>query len=134
MNTLLLSLLMTFTLTPGDSTTDRSDKQSGRRDRPTKLAHFQMSTYISAGGKLNINVNKELGGQVNLQLADAAGKLYFEKIMQERDTTARFRLDVSDLKDGDYIIKVSNGLEVELREIKLLTPKPTPITRTLTVL
>ncbi|GAB2555644.1 hypothetical protein [Spirosoma areae] len=132
MNTTLVPLLLAFSLSSAAFLT--KDTQPGRRDHPTKLARYQIGTYVSKGGKLNINVNKQLGGPVYVQLTDQMGALYFNRTMSAQDSTARFRLDIDELEEGDYVLKVSNGLEIELREIKITTSKPTKVTRSITAL
>ncbi len=86
------------------------------------------------GTRLRINVDKELGGQVEVQLKDVKGKLYFTQTMNPTDTSLRLNVDLSDLNDGDYVLKVSNGLEMIVRDIKITTKAPTNITRSLTIL
>ena len=108
--------------------------QDTHKDRPTRLAHYQAGAYLAAAGtKLRVNVDKQLGGQVTIQLIDAKSKVYFEQTMNALETTARLSLDIVDLSDGDYWLKVSNGLEVVIREIKISTPKPTAALRLVTV-
>lgn len=109
--------------------------QSTQRSAPTKLAHFEMGAYMAReGARLRINVDKELGGQVEVQLRDTKGTVYFTRVMNPADTFLRLNVDVSGLNDGDYVLKVSNGLEMIVRDIKITTKAPTNITRSLTIL
>ncbi|QHV98818.1 hypothetical protein [Spirosoma endbachense] len=110
-------------------------KTTAQSPRPTKLARYQMASYISADStKLRVNVNKELGGQVYVHLLDLRGNVLFEKTMAPVDTTVRLSLNLMELIEGDYTLKVSNGLEAEVREFKIKTRKPRKITRTITLL
>jgi hypothetical protein len=98
-----------------------------------QLAQFQLSTYlISNGTRLRLSVDKQLGGKVIIQFMDSEGAEYYQQTLSPRDTMVRLTLDLAELKDGDYILKVSNGLEMELREIKIATSKPTVPTRQVT--
>ncbi|MDB5241822.1 MAG: hypothetical protein JWP57_2447 [Spirosoma sp.] len=132
MKLIILPLLLSLTF--GFSAFTGPLPQDTHKDRPTKLAHYQAGAYIAASGtKLRVNVDKQLGGQVTIQLTDAKSKVYFEQTMNPLETTARLSLDILDLSDGDYWLKVSNGLEVVIREIKISTPKPTTALRSVTV-
>lgn len=133
MNTFVLSLLLTFTVQV--ATFAAPGPQPGKKDRPTQLARYQMGAYIAASGtKLRVNVDKELGGQVILQLIDLKGNIYYNQILNPADTIARLSLDLTNLTDGSYMLKLSNGLEMEVREIKISTQQPTTIGRSITVL
>lgn len=108
--------------------------QQTHRSRPTKLAHYQAGAYLAAAGtKLRVNVDKQVGGQVTIQLLDAQSKVYYEQTMSPLETTVRLSLDIADLNDGDFRLKVSNGLDVVVREIKISTPKPTAASRLVAV-
>lgn len=133
MNTFRVSL--TAALLTGSLALAGPIPQATPRNVPTRLAHFEMGAYLAKEGtKLNVNVDKQLGGQVEVQLKDAGGNLIFQKMMSALDTKARLRLDLSELSDGDYVLKVTNGLEMIVRDIKIATKNPAPTTRSLTIL
>lgn len=107
----------------------------GQKARPTKLAHYAIGSYITADStRLRINVDKELGGQVQVHLLDIAGHILFERIMDQADTSARLSLNLMELEAGNYVIKVSNGLEATIREFQLISRKPLRPKRTITLL
>lgn len=109
--------------------------QSSRKNAPTKLAHFQTAAYLAGNGtKLRINIDKQLNGEVSVALTDIRGLVYFYQVMGPADTTLRLSLNVSDLTDGTYSLKISNGLDEETRTIQLTTPVPKPSSRTVTLL
>ena len=133
MNTLILFL--SLTLTNSFTAFDAPAPLPSKRDRPTKLAQFQMATYIaSAGTELRLNIDKQLGGPVYLRLIDSKGKVYFDQTLGPFEATARLSLDITDLPDGDYLLKVSNGLVVEIRQITITAPKPNTPIRSITTL
>ncbi|GAB4004415.1 hypothetical protein GCM10028808_02110 [Spirosoma migulaei] len=134
MNTFVMPLLLLCSIS--FFTLETPEKpQATKKDHPTKLAHYQVGAYLTADGKkLRINVNKDLEGRVSLQLLDQRGKLYYDQILDTGETIARLSLDITDLADGDYKLKISNGLEMEIREIKIMTKQPTTFTRSITVL
>ena len=107
-----------------------------RKTNPqTQLAQFQLSAYLmSHGTRLRLSVDKQLGGQVIIQVLDSEGAEHYQQTLSSHDTMVRLTLDLAELMDGDYILKVSNGLEMELRKIKIVTSKPTVPTRQVTVL
>jgi len=107
---------------------------TSKKDRPTRLAHYQTGIYLtSLGTKLRVNVDKQLGGWVSIQLTDQLGRVYFEQTLKPTETVARLSLDITDLNDGEYSLKLSNGLEVEMRTIRITTPEPTTTQRSITV-
>ncbi|QIP16379.1 hypothetical protein G8759_28925 [Spirosoma aureum] len=109
--------------------------QAKQRTRPTELAHYKVGAYVSMDQtKLRVNVDKQLGGQVSVQLNDLKGNLLFERLMNQTDTTMRLNIDLTELADGDYQLKVSNGLEIIVRDLTISTPKTIPAVRTLTPL
>ena len=134
MNTLAISLLVF--LNTNLLTFAPPINQTGQRAaRPTKLAYYQMGVYLSMDKtKLNVNVNKQLGGQVYVQLNDVKGNVLFERTMGPDDTMVRLKLNLTELSDGNYFLKVSNGLEVIVRDVKISTPSPAPVNRSITLL
>ncbi|MBN8822920.1 MULTISPECIES: hypothetical protein [unclassified Spirosoma] len=132
MNTLLKTLLLTFLV----SSTALADpgKTSGKKDHPTKLARYQVGTYITVMQKLRVNIDKQLGGEVSIKLTDAKGNLYYDHTLTSVDTIARLSLDLSDLNEGEYQLKITNGLEMEVRDIKISAKEPVVQSRKLTVL
>ncbi len=124
---LALSVSLTTVATPID--------QPGKKSPPTQLARFEVGAYLTtAGTKLRLNVDKQLGGQVFVQLIDQKSNLYFDRTLSALDTSIRFSLDLSELLDGDYKLRVSNGLEVVVRELKIISREPVIAPRFITVL
>lgn len=129
MNTFVMSLLLTIQFAAVAS------PYPGKKDRPTKLAHYQIGVYMAAQGtKLRVNVDKKPEGSVYVQLLDQADNLYFDQTIRPFETQARISLDISELYDGEYVLKVSNGLDVELRHIRISTTRPTTPKRSITLL
>lgn len=132
MNTLLCSLFLTFLFNLADL--DDPIQQAGRRDRPTKLVHFEVGTHMSADGtKLRLNVDKQLGGLVYIQLLNRQGILYFNKTLYADEALIRLSLDLSHLTDNYYTLKISNGLDMVTRELKVTTVRPVEQTRVVTL-
>lgn len=133
MNTLGLSL--TAVLLSGQLAFGGPIPQTNHRVAPTKLARFAMGAYLAKEGtRLKVNVDKQLGGRVDVLLEDATGHVCYERTLYAADTKARLSLDLSELSDGNYVLKVTNGLEMIVRDIKLTTKQPVAATRSLMVL
>ncbi|MBO0939070.1 hypothetical protein J2I47_21125 [Fibrella sp. HMF5335] len=97
-------------------------QQEGKHGRPTRLVHFDIGAYIAANGtKLRLNVDKQLGGLVYVQLTDRGGNLYFNQTLRADEDVLRLSLDLSHLTDNNYILNVTNGLDTITREIKIAT-------------
>ena len=133
MKTRILSLLLMLTLSSGAFA--GTLLQPRLKDRPTMLARYQTGVYLTANGtKLRVNIDKQLGGRVYVQFTGLNGNLYLDQTLGPLETEARLSLDLTALRDGPYWLKVSNGLEVEVRQITVTTSKPTVTRRSLTIL
>src|SRR5919202_2740004 len=121
MNTFVGTLIVALSLSSASFSTPALQGYS-RAPHPTRLAHYQMGAYLSTNNtKLNVNIDKQLGGQVFVHLNDRTGNILFERVMNPLDTKIRLALNLTDLADGDYQLTVSNGLEITVREIKIAT-------------
>ncbi len=109
-------------------------RQPGRQVPPTHLARFEVGAYLTAAdAKLRVNVNKQLGSRVFIQVIDPKGNVYFDRTMTPIETVLRLSLNLSELPEGAYVLKVTNGLDVVVRAIQITKPEPVPIRRTLTL-
>lgn len=123
---LLLSVILTAFVVP--------IRQPGKKAPPTHLARFQVGAYLTeADTKLRVNVDKQLGGRVFIQVIDQKGSVYFERTMNPIETVLRLSLSLSELSEGAYVLKVSNGLDVVVRAIQITSPEPVAIRRSLTL-
>ncbi len=131
MNSLVASLLLASTV----SLTTLPDpiRQSTKRDHPTKLVQFEVGALINASGKLRVNVDKQLGGLVYIQLMDRKGYVFYNHTLYADEEIARLSLDLSRLPAKDYILKVSNGLEMVTRDVKISNAEPILPSRTITL-
>ncbi|MEZ0542440.1 hypothetical protein [Fibrella arboris] len=131
MNSLLFSVMLTATV----STMSLAGPiRQSKRDHPTRLVHFDVGALITGSGKLRVNVDKQLGGLVYIQLLDRTGHLIYNHTLYADEETARLNLDISHLKASDYVLKVSNGLEMITRDLKISTGQPIQQTRTVELL
>jgi hypothetical protein len=92
-----------------------------------------VGALVNASGKLRVNVDKQLGGLVYIQLLDRKGYVYFNRTLFADEEIIRLSLDLSHLPVRDYVLKVSNGLEMVTRDVKIATVEPLVPTRTVTL-
>ena len=133
MNTFVKTLFLTLSVSLTTFATPIN--QPGKKSPPTRLARFEVAAYLSnEGNKLRLNVNKQLGGQVFVELIDKKGNQYFDYTLEALETTHRFSIDLAQLTDGEYKLKVSNGLEVVVRELTIKSREPAIPSRSITVM
>lgn len=130
MNALLFSSLLTLSIS---LTSLAGPIRQSKRTPPTKLVHFDVGALITGSGKLRVNVDKQLGGLVYIQLLDHQGHVFFTRTLYADEETVRLNLDVSHLAANDYVLKVSNGLEMTTHEIRIVAGQPVLQTRSVTL-
>ncbi|GAB3331627.1 hypothetical protein GCM10027299_37450 [Larkinella ripae] len=128
MKTLVNTLFAALALTVFSVTTSLAEphKPIGR---PQRAAAFQSGMYTTVEGKLQIAINKEIGGAVVVSLKNRAGAELFVQEIGKRQAAARLRLDVSNLPDGIYQVIVSNGVEETTQTVTLGSPQPSVVNR-----
>ncbi|MEZ0484262.1 hypothetical protein [Fibrella aquatica] len=107
--------------------------RQGRRNQPTKLVHFEAGIMITGSGKLRVNVDKQLGGQVYIQLMDRRGSVCYTRTLYADEELIRLDLDLSRLPSNQYVLKISNGLEMITRDVKIEAIAPVEVTRSVTL-
>lgn len=123
MKTFFQSLLVAFSLTLTSVAVSQAEphKPIGR---PKQAAAFQSGIYTTTEGKLQISLDKETGGVVEVRLVNRAGTEFFSREIGKRQQTARLRLDVSALPDGIYEVILSNGVETTTKVLTVGTNQP----------
>ena len=101
--------------------------------RPASVASYKTGMYTTAEGKLQIALDKDATGAVDIQLVNAEGKVLFAQRVAKKETVARLRLTVSDLPDGAYQVRVSNGVEVTTHSVTLATRQPSAPSRLIAI-
>ncbi|RRB02667.1 hypothetical protein [Larkinella rosea] len=120
MKTLIKSLFVAFSLTLVSFSVSNADinKPIGR---PKNAVSFQRGIYTTSEGKLQIALNKQTGGTVEIRLVDQKGnEVFFQKI-GKRQQAVRLRLDVSSLTDGDYQVVITNGFDTTVNDLTIAT-------------
>ncbi|GAB3721174.1 hypothetical protein [Spirosoma lituiforme] len=132
MKTLLTSLVVAFALTTGTFSASLADN-TNPGGRPAKVASYKTGMYTTAEGKLQIALDKDATGIVDIQLVNAEGNVLFTQRIAKKETVARLRLTLSDLPDGAYQVRVSNGVEVTTHAVTLVTQQPTAPSRLIAI-
>ncbi|GAB3769899.1 hypothetical protein GCM10028818_06810 [Spirosoma horti] len=127
MKALINPLVIAFSLTIATFQASFADTNPG--GRPATVASYKTGMYTTAEGKLQIAVDKEATGAVDIQLVNAAGKVLFAQRVAKKETVARLRLTLSDLPDGDYKVQMNNGVELTTYSVTLSTPQPSAPSR-----
>jgi hypothetical protein len=122
MKTFLKPLLLSFTLSLVTLSATLADSNPG--NRIATAATFKTGIYSTAEGKLQIALEKETGGAVDIKLKNADGKVYFTQRLGKKEKAVRLRLNLSELPDGEYKLEVSNGVDVTTHNVLLSTKQP----------
>lgn len=93
------------------------------------VATFKTGIYSSINGKLNIALDKQAGGPVDIRLKSSDGYLLYSQHLGKKEAAFRTRLNLDDLADGAYVLEVTNGVETTRQTITLKTKQPTALNR-----
>ncbi|GAB4030085.1 T9SS type A sorting domain-containing protein [Spirosoma gilvum] len=102
----------------------------------TKAAHaatFKTGIYTTVSGKLNVALDKEKGGPVDIRLKSADGRVLYNYRLGKKEQAYRTQLNLSELEDGVYQLEVTNGAETTTQSVTLSTHKPTVASRVIAV-
>ncbi|MFD2572206.1 T9SS type A sorting domain-containing protein [Spirosoma soli] len=127
MKTFIKSLLVAFTL--GVVTFSTSSAAINPGSRPTAAATYKTGIFSTADGKLQIALDKEKTGPVDIKLKNAEGKVLYAQHLGKKEQTARLRLNLSDLPDGAYQIEITNGVDTTTHKLTLSTNQPSTPSR-----
>ncbi len=92
-------------------------------------ATFKTGIYPTVTGKLQIALDKQAGGPVDIHLKNSAGELLYSQHLGKKEAAFRTRLNVDELPDGDYVLTVSNGVETTRQTLTLKTKQTTLVNR-----
>ena len=123
MKTLIKPLFLALSLS--FITASFSEAKPGRQ----LVATYKTGIYSTATGKLQIALDKQAGGPVDIQLKSSDGKLLYSQHLGKKETAFRTRLNVDELPDGDYVLEITNGVETTRQTITLKTKQPTALNR-----
>ncbi|GAB3783078.1 hypothetical protein GCM10028818_40260 [Spirosoma horti] len=125
MKALIKPLLVAFSLTLASLSPSCADTTGSPSKADTAVAAaYKSGMYTNAEGKLNIAVEKQIGGTVEIRMTNSAGKELFAQRVGKRQKLARLRVDVSALPDGVYEVAISNGVDTTVHQFTLATQQP----------
>jgi hypothetical protein len=79
---------------------------------------MNLSTYPNpAGEKLNLSIGRDIQGSVKITLSDLLGRTVRSQEVMDLKTNSIYTIDVSDLKEGIYMLKVSSEKGSTTRKI-----------------
>ena len=122
MKTLIKSLAVALSL--GFITSVASFAETNPGGRSTTAASYQTGIYTSIDGKLNIGLDKQTGGTVDIRLKSADGKVLYTQHVGKNESKYRTRLNLDELPDGVYKVEITNGVETTTHNVTLSTQRP----------
>ena len=131
MKTFIKPLLVAFSLSVLSLSATQAETNPIRR--AAKAATYKTGIYPTIGGKLQISLDKEAVGAIDVQLKDENGKVLFFQHMGKREKQLRLRLNLNELPEGNYHVEISNGVNVTTQTITVGARQATEPSRVLTV-
>ncbi|MFD2932716.1 T9SS type A sorting domain-containing protein [Spirosoma flavum] len=127
MKTLIKSLALALSI--GFLTSVASFSEAKPIGHPSVVASYKSGIYTSIGGNVNIALDKQTGGVVEIQLKNTEGKVLYNQHVGKKETKSRTRLNVNELPDGVYTVEITNGVETTTHNVTISTPQPQTPTR-----
>ncbi|MDB5239861.1 MAG: hypothetical protein JWP57_486 [Spirosoma sp.] len=127
MKTFFKPLLLSLAFSLVSLSATLADSNPGNRTKTVAL--FKTGIYSTAEGKLQIALEKETGGAVDVKLKNKDGKVLFSQHLGKKEKAARLRLNLSELPDGEYQVEVTNGVDVTTHNVQLSTKQPSAPSR-----
>lgn len=102
--------------------------------KPTSPATYRVAMYASAASPslLKVNVEKEAGKQVAVNLKDAQGNTLATQMLNKKPGSYQLKFNLSELPDGTYTVETVSGDEASSQTITLKTT-PVAISRTVAI-
>ena len=131
MKTLIKSLALALSL--GVVTSAASFAETNPGGRPTTVAAYKTGIYSTPNGQLNIALDKEPGGFVDVRLKGTNGQVLYTQHLGKNERVYRIRLNLSELADGVYQVEVTNGVETTTQNVTISTQQPTTPIRSISI-
>ncbi|QMW00931.1 hypothetical protein [Spirosoma foliorum] len=131
MKTLIKSIAFVLTLGIASSTVSLADVNPGTRSA-TAVA-YKTGIYSTPYGQLNIALDKEKGGAVDVRLKGTDGKVLYSEHVGKNERNYRVRLNMTELADGVYQVEVTNGVETTIQNVTISTSQPITASRTVSI-
>ncbi|GAA4467430.1 hypothetical protein GCM10023189_51090 [Nibrella saemangeumensis] len=123
------TFVKTFALALSLSALSLTSFATGGKDNTAPTA-YKAAVFASASATtLNVMIEKEMGGRVEIRLKDASGRVLHTNHLQKKDGKFWSKLNMSNLADGTYRVEVTNGVETTVKDITLSTQSPATVSR-----
>ena len=97
---------------------------------PTKAKSFEVGMFQSINSmKMNVLIEKSTDNDLTFVLKDKKGEVLIREHVGKKDKSYHAKYDLSELEDGKYIFEFTKGDEKLVKEVNLVTTKPTAINR-----
>ncbi|MEY4538483.1 MAG: hypothetical protein RLZZ306_240 [Bacteroidota bacterium] len=97
---------------------------------PTKAKTFEVGMFQSANSmKMNVMIEKTTDKDLTVVLKDSKGEILIREHVGKKDKSYHAKYDLSELEDGKYTFEFTKGDEKLVKEVNLVTTKPTAINR-----
>jgi hypothetical protein len=104
------------------------------KNAPTKATTFEVGMYQSANSmKMNVMIEKSTDNDLVVVLKDSNGEILVRERVSKKDKSYHAKYDLSELEDGKYTFEFTKGDEKLVKEVNLVTTKPTTIDRQIAV-
>ena len=108
--------------------TDKSAAPAGVA--PTKATTFEVGMFQSVNSmKMNVMIEKTTDKDLTVVLKDSKGETLIREHVAKKDKSYHAKYDLSQLEDGKYTFEFTKGDEKLVKEVNLVTTKPTSINR-----
>ena len=131
MKTLIKSLALALSL--GVAATTTLLAETNPIGRPAVVATYKSGVYTNTAGQLNIAVDKEKGGSVDISLKNTEGRILFTQHIGKQERICRLKLNLNSLEDGTYQLEITNGAETTTQTVTLSTNHPVSPNRLIAV-
>jgi hypothetical protein len=123
------NLVKTFAIAVLTAMTFNSNA-ADKNTAPTKATTFEVGMYQSANTlKMNVIIEKTTDKDLTVILKDSKGDILITERVAKKDKSYHAKYDLSQLEDGKYTFEFTKGDEKLVKEVNLVTTKPTTINR-----
>ena len=96
----------------------------------TKAKTFEVGMFQSINSmKMNVLIEKSTDKDLTVVLKDSKGEILITERVDKKDKSYHGKYDLSELEDGKYTFEFTKGDEKIVKEVNLVTTKPTVINR-----
>lgn len=131
MKTLIKSLALALSLAAVTSSATFAETNPGGKTK--EVATYKTGIYTSKSGQLNIALDKETSGTVDVRLTGADGQVLYSQHVGKNDRVYRAKLNLNDLEDGVYQVEITNGVDVTTHKVVISTKLPAAPNRLITI-